>query len=177
MNKFGLVWCWAILVSGLLAIPAHAQKNEGLSVKKSSSDPKRFDCDVGFATFTTPKGWSVNRSDKPTLAILTPEEEAYPKVTKMITIDSGKPTASGPKATAEAMAKKFNGKVLDETLKVDGVEAYHVKCKAEPKQMKPVECVVIANGDKVLMFIAGATKEDAAETAIKELVASWKWKK
>lgn len=51
------------------------------------------------------------------------------------------------------------------------------KSSSDPKQLKPVECVVIANNDKVVMFIAGAKKEDAAETAIKELVASWKWKK
>lgn len=173
MNKFCLAFCMSVLVSGV----ALAQQGESLSIKKSASDPKRFECDIGFATFTTPKGWSVNRSDKPTYAILTPEGEAHPKLTKMITIDAGKPTAKGPKATAEAMAKQFNGKVLDETLKVDGVEAHHVKCQADPKQLKPVECVVIANNDKVVMFIAGATKEDAAETAIKELVASWKWKK
>lgn len=173
MNKFCLALCVSMLVSGV----ALAQKGESLSIKKSASDPKRFDCDIGFATFTTPKGWSINRSDKPTYAILTPEGETHPKLTKMITIDAGKPTAKGPKATAEAMAKQFNGKVLDETLKVDGVEAYYVKCQADPKQLKPVECVVIANNDKVVMFIAGATKADAAETAIKELVASWKWKK
>ncbi len=69
MSRLFVVLGLLVAMSGV----ALAQKAEGLSVKKSASDPKRFDCDIGFATFTTPKGWGVNRSDKPTYAILTPE--------------------------------------------------------------------------------------------------------
>lgn len=171
MNQFWLAVCLAVTVPS--AVFAQA---DSLSVKKSKADPKRFDCDVGFATFTTPTGWSVNRSNKPTYAIFTPADEAYPKVTKMISIDAGKPTGEGAKGTAEGMAKKFKGQVLPQTMKIDGADAYMVKCEADAKQLKPVECVVMAHKDKVVMLIAGATKDDAASTAIKELIATWKWK-
>ncbi len=78
---------------------------------------------------------------------------------------------------AQALAKQWNGKVLDESTKVDGEIAYRVNCEPNPKQLKPIDCIVVVKDGKVLMLMAGASKTGETEDALNELVASWKWKK
>ncbi len=61
-----------------------------------------------------------NRSGKSIYAILTPEAEAYPKISKMISIDVGKPVEPSPEAIAEGFAKIWKGTVQKEAIEVDG---------------------------------------------------------
>jgi hypothetical protein len=176
MNRF--LWLMGIVASyAVLHGPALAQKSGEVIVTKSTVDPKRFDCDLGFATFTTPKGWNPNRSGGKTYVILTSEGETYPKITKMISIDGGKPAVPTAKGMADAFAKQWKGKVADEALKVDGQEAYRVLCEPNPKQPQPTDCVIMLKDERTLMFIAGATRTGETDEAMKELIASWKWKK
>src|SRR4051794_18765587 len=84
-----------------------------LTVRPDPSDPTRAQCNIIFAIFRTPSGWTAHPSGKNTYAILTPSSEANPNVTRMITIDVGKPVAKTTKETAEAFAKKWNGRLSD----------------------------------------------------------------
>ena len=149
---------------------------DDLIVTRDSEDKSRYRCELGFATFTTPKDWNPNSSDRPTYAILTHKDEAYPKVTKMISIDAGKPTKPTSKAMAEEFAKKWNGKILDKTISLDGEDAYRVQCKPNAEKPQPVDCVVIVKDGRLLLIIAGATKKGEVETAVDDLIATWKWK-
>jgi hypothetical protein len=153
-----------------------AQDTGGIVVERSPSDPSRFLCDIGFAKFTTPKAWNPNRSGKPTYAILTHESEKYPQITKMISVDAGKPVGPNSKAMAEALARKWNGRVLNETVLIDGEVAYRVKCKPNPNRVQPVDCIVIVREGRGLMLMAGALKTGETDAALNDLVASWKWK-
>ena len=169
------------LVSICVLLTAHgfafAQNGDSVVIKRSTTNPKRFDCDIGIATFTTPTGWNANRSGKPTYAILTPEGETQPKMTKMISIDGGKPVVPTSQGMAQAFAKQWKGKVLEETVKLDEEVAYRVTCEPDPKQLKPIDCILVVKDGRVLMLIAGATKSGETDEALNELVASWKWKK
>jgi hypothetical protein len=39
-------------------------------VTRDSEDKTRYRCDLGFATFTTPKDWNPNRSNRQTYVII-----------------------------------------------------------------------------------------------------------
>ncbi|MFN6139668.1 MAG: hypothetical protein ACK480_14355 [Planctomycetota bacterium] len=153
-----------------------AQTDRRLDVKPDPSDPSRFLCDIGFATFTTPKSWKPNRSGKSTYAILTPEADAYPKISKMISIDVGKPVDPSPEAIAQGFAKTWKGAVQKETIQVDGEKGYRIVCPPDPNKVQPIDCVVVLKDGRAVLLIAGAKKSGETDDAMNELVKSWKWK-
>lgn len=83
-----------------------------------------------------------NRSGKSTYAILTLEAEAYPKISKMISIDVGKPVEPSPEAIAEGFAKTWKGTVQKEAIEVDDEKGYRIVCPPDPNKVQPVECLV-----------------------------------
>lgn len=169
--------CFAICIVLFTTAFARSQDGDGIDVKRAPNDPTRYVCDIGFATFMTPKGWNPNRSDKPTYAILTHEGEAYPRITKMISIDAGKPVVPTSKGMADALAKKWNGKVLDKTIELGGESAYRVNCEPNPNRIQPIDCIVVVKDGRVLMLMGGARKAGETAVALTELAASWEWKK
>ena len=168
--------CIAVCIALGAPTFGHAQDADVIAVKRLPTDPSRFVCDIGFASFTTPKAWNPNRSDKPTYAILTHVRETYPRITKMISIDARKPVAPTSKGLAEALAKKWKGHVLKDTVELDGNLAYRVKCVANPDRVQPVDCVAIVRDGRALMLMAGALKVGETDAAMNALVTSWKWK-
>lgn len=168
---------FAICTVFMAAAFACAQDDGVIDVRRAPNDPTRYLCDIGFATFTTPKGWSPNRSDKPTYAILTHEGETYPQITKMISIDAGKPVSPTSKGMADALAKKWKGKVMGEIIELGGESAYRINCKPNPNRIQPIDCIVVVKDERVLMLIAGAKDLGEIDVALTELAASWKWKK
>ena len=169
-NRFAV---FHVLSSACLA---YAQTDKRLDVKPDPTDPSRFQCDIGFATFTTPKSWRPNRSGKSTYAILTQESETYPNVSKMISIDVGKPVDPTAKAIAEAFAKTWKGSVQEKTVQVDGQTGYRIKCPPSPNKVQPIDCIVVLNDGRAVLLIAGAKKTGDTDEALNELVKSWKWK-
>lgn len=151
-------------------------EEERLTIRKDPNDPSRQSCDIIHATFTTPKAWVANKSDKNSYAILTRANETYPKVTQMITIDIGRPVAPTGKATAEAFAKTWNGKVSDVKVKVNGEEGIRVVIRPDGKTLRPVDCVVIVKDKRVFLLIGGAKKDGDTGKVLDELIKSWKWK-
>ncbi|MFM8261564.1 MAG: hypothetical protein ACKN9S_04740 [Pirellula sp.] len=162
-----------VIVSSNLSL---AQTDRRLDVKPDPSDPSRFLCDIGFATFSTPKSWKPNRSGKSTYAILTPEAEALPKISKMISIDVGKPVEPSPEAIAEGFAKTWKGTVQKDAIQVDGEKGYRIVCPPDPNKVQPVECIVVFKDGRAVLLIAGAKKSGETDEAMKALVKSWKWK-
>ncbi len=153
-----------------------AQTDRRLEIKQDPSDVSRFLCDIGFATFTTPKSWKPNRSGKSTYAILTPDADAYPKISKMISIDVGKPVDPSPEAIAQGFAKTWKGAVQKETIQVDGEKGYRIVCPPDPNKVQPVQCIVVLKDGRAVLLIAGAKKSGETDEAMNELVKSWKWK-
>jgi hypothetical protein len=168
--------CFATYLVAFAVCFANAQNTGRLDVKPAPGDPTRFVCDIGFATFTTPKSWTPNRSNKSTYAILTQAGETFPKISKMISIDAGKPVDPTSKALAEGYAKKSNGKVLEKTIDIDGATGYRIQCQPNPDKVQPIDCIAIIKDGRAILLIAGARKTGETEDAMNELVKSWKWK-
>jgi hypothetical protein len=155
---------------------SYAQDEKRLDVKPDPKDPSRLQCDIGFATFTTPKLWKPNRSGKSTYAIPTPENEALPNISRMISIDVGKPVQPTAKAIAGAFAKTWKGSVQEQTIQVDGQPGYRIQCPPSPSKVQPVDCIVVVHEGRAVLLIGGAKKTGDTEEALNELVTSWKWK-
>ena len=154
-----------------------AQDNK-LSICNDPADASRFLCDVTYATFETPKGWVPNRSGKNTYAILSRANETYPYLTRMISIDIGKPVEPTTKAVAEAFANKWRkGQVEVLSLQIDGEVAFRVTVPPNNNTMQPVDCVIAMRDGVVFMLIGGAKANGDVSDALDEVVASWKWKK
>jgi hypothetical protein len=168
--------CFAIHLVLFTLCFAYAQNDGRLDVKPAPGDPTRFVCDIGFATFTTPKSWNPNRSGKQTYAILTPADESYPKISKMISIDAGKSVEPTAKAFAEGFAKKSKGKVLEKSIDIDGETAYRVQCPPNPNKVQPIDCIAVIKDGRGVLLIAGAKKTGETDDAMNELVKTWKWK-
>ena len=62
--------------------------------------------------------------------------------------------------------------VLKDTVELDCVLAYRVKCAAYPNRVQPVDCVVIVRNGRALMLIAGALKLGETDAAMNALVTS-----
>lgn len=163
------------LLTSVHAYVSPVQAND-LVITRDSEDKSRYRCDLGFATFTTPKDWNPNRSNRQTYVILTHKDENPPKNTKMISIDGGKPTKPTSKEMAQEFAKKWKGSILGKTVSLDGEEAYRVQCEPNAEKSQPVDCVVIVKDNRLLLIIAGATKKGEVEKAVDDLIATWKWK-
>ncbi|TWT50054.1 hypothetical protein CA85_52760 [Allorhodopirellula solitaria] len=78
---------------------------------------------------------------------------------------------------AEALAKKWNGKLIDNPIKLDGEPAYRVKGKPNPSRVQPIDCIVVVTDGRVVMLMAGAQHVGTVDEALTQLAASWKWKK
>lgn len=165
-----------LLTISLLSSYAYGQE-ERLVVHKDPTDPSRFICDVKYATFTTPKGWQPNRSGGNTYAILLRSNETYPKVTQMISIDIFKPVEPTAKELAVAFAKRWNGRLGESSVKIDGEKGYRVTIPSDNKTMHPVDCIVAIKDARAFMLIGGAKENGDLGKALDDLVASWKWKK
>jgi len=164
-----------ILLTSVYAYVSSALADD-LVVTRDLEDKSRYCCDLGFATFTTPKDWNPSRSNRQTYVILTHKDENPPKNTKMISIDGGKPIKPTSKEMAQEFANKWKGSILDKTVSLDGEEAYRVQCEPNAKKPQPIDCVVIVKDNRLLLIIAGATKKGEVEKAVDELIATWKWK-
>lgn len=152
--------------------------DDRLKVHKDPEDPSRFICDVGHAMFTTPKGWRPNRSNGVTRAILSRSDETYPKLSRMISIDVGKPTKKTAKETAEAFARRWDGKVAERTVIVHGEQGYRVRIPADAaneSKVTPRDCIVVMRNDQVFLLIGGAVEDVDVSKALDELVATWMW--
>ncbi len=166
-----------VMMAVLLLTVDTSSAEERLTVLKDPADPSRFACDITYATFTTPKDWRPNKSGNNTYAILTRQNETYPDVTQMISIDIGKPIDSTAKAAAESFASKWKGTVVKDTIDVDGVEGYRVLIPSDKKSLRPTDCIVIMNRDRIFFLIGGAKEDKVFDSTLTELVKSWKWKK
>ena len=155
---------------------AYGQEDR-LVVRKDPADASRFICDVKYAAFTTPKGWEPNRSGGNTYAILSPSNEVYPKLTRMISIDIGKPAKPTSKEIAVAFAKTWNGRVADAAVKIDGEEGYRVTIRPDGKTLRPADCIVAIRDGRAFMLIGGAKEDGDIGKVLDELIAAWKWKK
>ena len=143
---------------------------------KNPSDSSTYVCDVKFATFKTPKGWQPNGSDKNSYAILSRTNESYPNLSQMITVDIGKPAEPTAKASADAFAKEWRGKVEEETISLDGETALRVNIPPESNRLQPIDCILTIRNGRLFMLIAGAKEAGEVSSALDELVKSWKWK-
>ena len=170
-----------LIVFSLIAIvglpSAGYSQIERLVIERAPNDPSRYICDVGFATFTTPKNWVPNSSDKNTYAILTHSKESYPNVTAMISIDIGKPVEPTAKRIAEAFAKKWSGQVLKSPIEIDGEKGCRVKIPPNNNEIRPVDCAVVVKDKRAFMLIGGAKTDNDTSEAIDDVIKTWKWKK
>lgn len=166
----------ALLVACLLVCNVLAE-DERLVVRQDPKDPSRFHCDIKYATFTTPEGWEPNRSGGNTYAALSSSSETSPDLTKLISIDVGKPAKPTAKQMAIAFAKQWKGQVAQDPLKLDGEEAYRVTIPPDNKTLRPAECIIAIQGGRAFLLIGGAKQEGALGKAMDELVDSWKWTK
>jgi acyl carrier protein len=153
-----------------------AGSDERLRVTKDPSDASRLICDVKFATFTTPSGWTANESDKNSYAVLSLSREKYPNLTRMISVDIGKPVEATTEANAISFAKQWGGTVQDASLSVGGEPALRVVIPPDGKSLRPIDCVLTVRNGRLFMIIAGATQNDGISSALDEIIGSWKWK-
>lgn len=153
------------------------RQDDRLVVAKDPSDASRFLCDIKFATFRTPKGWTPNRSDKETYVILSRSNETYPNLSQMISIDVGKPVIPTARASADGFAANWRGRVEDASLSVDGEVAFRVTIPPDKKMVRPIDAVVTMRDGRLFMIMGGARETGDVNAAIDDIVASWKWKK
>ncbi len=165
-----------IALAILVQLGCTRTEDDRLVVTKDPSDASGTLCDVKFATFTIPKGWTANRSDKNTYAILSRSNENHPNLSQMISIDIGKPVDPTARASADGFAAKWGGRVEDASLSVDGEMAFRVTCPPDNKTVRPIDCVVMMRDGRLFMLIGGARETGNLNAAIDEIVASWKWK-
>jgi len=81
------------------------------------------------------------------------------------------------KKHAEALARKFNGSVGEEAIKIDGEKGWRVTIPSDKKQIRPVDCIVAFKDEHSFVIIAAAKESGDLSKALDELVAGWKWKK
>ena len=91
-----------LIIITLLFYVGCGQPNENgaLSVTKTE---RHLVNDIGIASFTTPEGWTPNRSDGNTAAILTRNGANPTALEEMISIDVGKPTSPDVKGSETAL--------------------------------------------------------------------------
>ena len=155
LGMTGITIC--LMIVGNLRSAHGSRQVDRLVVNVDPLDRSRFFCDVTYATFRTPKGWSPNRSGGNTYAILSRVGESYP-FTQMISIDIGKPVAPTTEATANAFAKKWNGQVAPISSKIDGETAFRVNIPPDHKTVRPIDCIIAIRDGRLFMLIGGARK-------------------
>jgi hypothetical protein len=171
-----MIRCLPIILAIWPLVGCGIGTDDRFSVTKDPSDPSRVVCDVNFATFAVPKGWTANRSNKNTYALLTRSNESHPNLSQAISIDIGKPVEPSAQATAEAFATEWHGRLEDATLSVDGETGFRVIVAPDNENVKPIDCVVAMKNGRAFLIIAGAKESGEANAAVDQIVASWKWK-
>jgi hypothetical protein len=156
---------------------ARPSGHDGKLVVHKDPLASQFTCDVKYATFQTPAGWRPNRSGGNTYAILSRTDESYPNLTQMISIDVGKPVEPTAKAMANAFAKKWNGRVAELSLTIDGVEGFRVTIPPDKKTVQPTDCMVTVREGRAFLLIGGAKEGGDVSRALDEVLASWRWKR
>ncbi len=169
---------YLLIMLAILVQLGCARRQDGrLVVTRDPSDASRFVCDVQFATFKTPKGWAPNRSDGTAYAILSRSNETYPNLSRMISIDIGKPVDPTARASAEGFAADWHGRVEDASLTLDGETAFRVIIPPDNKTVWPIDAIATRKDGRLFLIIGGARETGDVNAAIDDLVASWKWKK
>ena len=163
------------LFAFLIVVNAGCREPEGndmLSVTESDGVQVN---DVGVATFPTPGGWSSNRSNRDTAVILIRSDANRRNPSEMISIDIGMPQSPNARASADAFAKKFSGRVRDLPFDVDGESAYRVSIPANYDQLMPRECIVVHHGNKACFLIAGSKSKSKIWPTLTAIAKSWRW--
>ncbi len=168
-----------LLIALALLVPRGCaqRQNDRLVVTRDPSDASRFVCDVKFATFRTPKGWTPNRSDGTAYAILSRSNETYPNLSQMVSIEIGTPVDPTARGSAEGFAADWRGRVEDASLTLDGETAFRVTIPPDNKTVRPVDCVAAMKSGRLFLIIGGARETGDVNAAIDDIVASWKWKR
>jgi hypothetical protein len=166
------------LLAVLLVTPVVHAQNEALRLKVREGKPgsKTTICDIGPATFVCPSEWQVTRSGPPSIAILVEADEKPGDRVRLISIDVGGAKLSSAKETATAFAKNWMGKLRDEKLMADGVEAFHVVVEQKNATLKPSECVVFHHEGRAYLIIGGTKGDESTSETLKSIITSWKWK-
>ena len=150
--------------------------SEHLTIQKHPELEGQFVCDIGHATFTSPKDWSPHPSDKGTCVILAPKGEKAEEPTKSISIMVGTPQNETVKEMAESFAKVIKGNLAENPSKLDGEETARVKAIANPPKVFPVDTVFAYHGGRSFLLLGGAREKDSTTEALNEIVRTWKWK-
>jgi len=163
-----------LIIITLLFYVGCGQPNENgaLSVTKTE---RHLVNDIGIASFTTPEGWTPNRSDGNTAAILTRNGANPTALEEMISIDVGKPTSPDVKGSADGLAKKFGGTVFELPYAVDGADAYRVSIPPNYESMLPRECIVVHHNQKVCFLFGGSKSRSNIWPTVDEIARSWNW--
>jgi hypothetical protein len=152
--------------------------SEYLTIKDHPELQGQFLCDIGLASFTSPKGWIPHPSDKNTYVILAPKGvKDSDNRTQTISVIVGTPTMMTVQEMGESFAKVIQGKLTEGALKLDGEEAVRVKATANPEKHFPVDCVIVYHSGRSFLLLGGAKEKDSTSEALDEILRTWKWKK
>jgi hypothetical protein len=169
-----------VFLSLIVGKGLHAEEvklSEHLTIQKHPELKEQFICDIGHATFTSPKGWVPHPSEQNTYAILAPNGvKNVDERTKLITIEVGNPKNETVQEMGESFAKFLNAKLTEKPPKLDGEEAVRIKAIANPEKFFPVDSVIVYHGGRSFLLIGGAKEKDSVTEALDEIVRTWKWK-
>lgn len=120
-------------------------------------------------------GWSVNRSDGNTVAILTRDNMNRQDPAELISIDVGEAILPAAKDSAERFAEKFSGTVAPLDFSIDGEPAFRVSIPPTYEQVAPRECIAVHHNGQVCFLIGGSKAQAEIWPTLKEIAQSWKW--
>ena len=166
--------CWLLLLC--IALPwgcGEPRGNQKLAVTEADGI---LIVDVGIATFSTPEGWTPNRSDGNTVVILTRVGANRQNPEDMISIDIGKPVSPDAQASANGLAANFAGTVTPLSFQVDGEPAYRVSIPPDYEQLMPRECIVIHHRGQVCFLFGGSRSTADIWAPLSAVAQSWNWK-
>ena len=130
------------------------------------------------ASFSEPAKWVRLTPDKPKMKgwFISPDSDRKAPMA-MIKVDVGKPVNADLHAMAEAMARNWHGRVLDEKTSLDGVEALRVRVDQPGPGLRPVEGVVALRGGKLYLLMGGAVPGRSVADQVEEVRKGWRWVK
>jgi hypothetical protein len=126
--------------------------------------------------FERPSGWATMMEDgQKTIGVW-----AYPsaaRTQKVIRIETGRPTDSSAKSTAEGLARNFGGSVAKETTLLDGETAWRVQVDDKPVQqtVHPVEALVATHNGYIYLVMGGVAGDQTCAAEIERIRSSWTW--
>jgi hypothetical protein len=158
--------CLVLATCLFVAIPHEIQQPESDTVRAPA-----FGVSV-----SAPKGWERVYERRDTFVIgWTKRDNAIAPPSCAIVVEMEPTSESDLKKIAERTAKRVGGKLIDESISLDGKPAILIKAVGTAPNMRMVDGVICLREGLIYKLGAFARNPNETEAAVREMRQSWKW--